>query len=221
MTTSTSDTKWERSLRSIVMVMARLCLAYLFFANLWWKLPANDFGCKNFVFTTTAANGDMKRDGDGLCDWLGIESHYANKDRTVFQADLIYAGGPNLGFNIRPLAEINARIIEDFIKPNIRWMGYVVFWSEAAIAISLALGLFTRIGGLIALGVSSQLMIGLANIPFPFEWEWGYNLMVMMSLLMIGLAPGRWLGLDQLLRRWLLPKAHAGSRLARLVLAAT
>jgi hypothetical protein len=213
--------KWERALRGAAMVIGRLALAYLFFANMWWKAPQNDFGCKNFVFTTTAANGDLKRDGDGLCDWLGIEAHYANKDRILLQADLIYVGGPNLGVNIRPLAEVNATIIENIIKPNIRWMGYVIFYSEAAIAVLLALGLFSRLGGLIALGVSAQLMIGLANIPFPFEWEWGYNNMVVLSFMMLCLAPGRWLGLDQLLRKWLLPKAHAGSKLAKLVLLPT
>lgn len=212
---------WERTLRNVVVLIGRLALAYLFFANIWWKLPPT-FSCStDFVFRGTAANGDLDDKGEGLCKWIGIESHYANKDRTLLQADLIYAGGPNLGVNIKPLAMLNGAFLDNVVKPNIRWFGYIIFYSEAAIAVLMFLGLFSRLGGLIGLGISSQLMIGLANIPYPFEWEWGYNLMVVLSLLMIGLAPGRFLGLDVIIRRILAGPAHRGSKLARLVLAFT
>ena len=65
----------------------------------------------------------------------------------------------------------------------------------------MLLGLLTRLGGLTAIGVSAQLFIGLAAIPRPFEWEWSYGLMILLSLLMFGLAPGRIWGVDAALRR--------------------
>ena len=68
--------------------------------------------------------------------------------------------------------------------------------------------------------MSMQLMIGLAHTPN--EWEWGYILMVLLSVAMFGLAPGRYFGLDRLLR----PRLRAlrdrgsgvGSRVGRLLL---
>ena len=81
------------------------------------------------------------------------------------------------------------------------------------------LGLFSRLGGLIALGVSAQLMVGLANAALPgdFEWEWGYNLMVVLSIMMIGLAPGRIFGLDAIIRRWAVPAAANGNVVAKII----
>ena len=38
--------------------------------------------------------------------------------------------------------------------------------------------------------MSTQLMLGLAGIPDPFEWEWSYQLMVLLSIIVFGLAPG-------------------------------
>ena len=69
--------------------------------------------------------------------------------------------------------------------------------------------------------MSAQLLIGLANIPNPFEWEWSYLLMVLLSILLFGLAPGRILGLDALLRPRLSAAAAHGNRLARAALLLT
>lgn len=210
---------WEQRIQQIAMVIARLVLGYLFLANLGWKVPPR-FGCANeFAFPTTAANGKLDvNKSTGLCYYLGLESYYAPKPRKIFAAELHNLGGPDLSIDISPVAQLNAAFIDGFVKPNIRWFGYVVWGAEAFIAISMLLGLFTRIGGLVALGVSVQLMVGLANIPSPFEWEWSYNLMVTLALLMVALAPGRYFGLDGLLRRWAAPAATRGNPLARLLM---
>jgi hypothetical protein len=42
--------------------------------------------------------------------------------------------------------------------------------------------------------------------------------MVVLSLLMIGLAPGRVLGLDALIRKWAAPHAANGKVLAKLLM---
>jgi hypothetical protein len=210
---------WEQRIQHIAIVIARLVLAYLFLANLGWKVPPR-FGCANeFAFPTTSVDGKIQADkSTGLCYYLGLESFYAPKPRKVLAADLSRLGGPNLSIDISPVAQLNAAFIDGFAKPNIRWFGYVIWGAEAFIAITMFLGLFSRLGGLVALGVSAQLMIGLANIPSPFEWEWSYNLMVTLSFLMLALAPGRHFGLDGYLRRWAIPAAARGNPLARLLM---
>jgi hypothetical protein len=206
--TSLATSPWERRLQQAVIVLARLGLGLLFLTQLSWKAPPT-FGCgADFAFTTADASGNLRRTR-GLCDWIGIESAYATRDRAV------------LGINIRPIAQLNGAFIDRIVKPNIRWFGYLIFASEAFIAAAMFLGLFSRLGALVAIGMSAQLLIGLANIPNPFEWEWSYILMVLLSILMFGLAPGRILGLDALLRPRLIAAAAHGNRLARAVLLLT
>ena len=199
---------WEKRLQQAVIVLARLGLGLLFLTQLSWKSPPT-FGCgADFAFTTADASGNLQRTR-GLCDWIGVESVYATRDRTI------------LGVNIRPIAQLNGAFIDTIVKPNIRWFGYVIFGTEALIAAAMFLGLFSRLGALMAIGMSAQLMIGLANIPNPPEWEWSYILMVLLSILMFGLTPGRILGLDALLRPRLGAAAARGNRLARAALLLT
>ncbi|HRA65540.1 MAG TPA: hypothetical protein PL187_05915, partial [Caldilinea sp.] len=108
---------------------------------------------------------------------------------------------------LTPLAQANAALVENVIIPNIGVFGWLVWLAEFWVFVSMLVGLCTRFGGLVALGVSAQLFIGLAAIPRPFEWEWSYGLMILLSLLMFGLAPGRIWGVDAALRPRL-----AGSR---------
>lgn len=213
------EARWEVTLRKAVIVFGRLALAYLFFTQLWWKLPPR-YGCPaDFTFKEEIAPGQYNS-SSGLCTWLGWESIFANKpNREILLAELQYAGGPRVSLNISPLARINGWVVDTIIKPNIQVMGTVIWLAEFAIFALLFLGLFSRLGGLIALGVSAQLMVGLANITIPgdYEWEWAYNLMVVLSIMMIGLAPGRILGLDVLVRRWAVPAAAQGNVLAKIV----
>jgi uncharacterized membrane protein YphA (DoxX/SURF4 family) len=214
------EPRWEERLRKITMVIARLGLAYLFFANIWWKMPP-DFGCGDaFTFPVLNAEGkvDSSNSGGGLCYWVGLESVYAPRPRPVFIADMRSVGGPRLGFDISPLAQMNALMIDNVIKPNLSVTGYLIWGAEVFIALSLFLGLFTRLGALVAIGISAQLFVGLANIPSPYEWEWSYGQMVLLSLVMLGLAPGRVWGIDAWLRSRF---AQAKSPLARLVMAFT
>ncbi|MCA9870316.1 MAG: hypothetical protein KC487_08070, partial [Anaerolineae bacterium] len=67
--------RWEEVLRKVILVVARLALAVLFFTQLWWKMPPT-FGCpSDYAFTTaTTENGRLRlQRTSGLCDWIGIE----------------------------------------------------------------------------------------------------------------------------------------------------
>lgn len=196
-------------LQKAALLITRIMLGYLFFTQLFWKFPPQ-FGCPaDFAVTTgTFEEGRVRfQRTSGLCDWIGVESVWATQPRPFFVADMTSIGGPKLSLNLGWLARLNGFFIENLVVPNIRWMGWLIWGAEAFIAASLILGLFTRLGGLTAIAISGQLMIGLAGIPNPYEWEWTYTLMVMLSLLMFAFAPGFIFGLDQLIK----PRLEAAS----------
>ena len=62
--------RWEELLRKVILVVARLALAVLFFTQLWWKMLPT-FGCPpDYSFTTsTVENGRLRlQRTSGLCD---------------------------------------------------------------------------------------------------------------------------------------------------------
>lgn len=214
--TAVSALSWERRLQQIALIIGRIGLAYMFFSQLFWKLPPT-FGCPaDFAFTTANAEGRLVRTS-GLCDWIGVESVWAKRPRQLLQANLDNKGAAEIAVPISWLARANGAFIDNFVQPNIRWFGWVVFGQEAFIFVSLFFGLFSRLGGLVAIAMSAQLMIGLAGISSPYEWEWSYNLMVVLAIIMFAFAPGRYFGLDTILRPRLAKGAERGSRVARVL----
>lgn len=207
----------------VCMVVARLFLAYFFLTALLWKLPSRNFGCgANFNFPQAAEqNFWIDNDSSGLCYWMGLESIFASEPRQVLIADMRPAGLPAISLDIMPLAQLNGFLLDNLFIPQIRVIGWLVWLTEFWAFLSLALGLFTRLGALAALGISTQLYIGLANIPRPFEWEWTYGFLVLLSLIMLGSAAGRVFGLDAWLRRKLSGPAERGNRLAKIGLLIT
>lgn len=197
----------EQRLQQAAIVIMRIVLAVLFFSQLGWKTPPS-FGCPpDFAFTTAAADGSLIRT-TGICDWLGVAEVWSTRPHPLF-------GGV---IDIAPLAQVNGAIIRNFIQPNIAWFGYVVYGLEAFISLTLLLGLVSRLGGLVAIFFSAQLLVGIGGITDPFEWEWSYHQLVLLSFLTFALAPGRIFGVDA----WLRPRL-AGSQnpLARLLYAFT
>jgi len=204
-------------LYKVCMAIGRLALAYLFFTQLFWKLPPS-FGCgSEFAFPVPAEQNYYDSNGSsGLCRWMGIESVFASEPRQVLIADMRSAGLPAISVNIAPLAKINGFLLDNLFIPNIQFVGWLVWLFEFWAFLSLALGLFTRLGALAALGVSFQLYVGLANVPRPFEWEWTYGMIVALSVAMLGAAAGRTFGVDGWLRRKLAGPAEKGNRFARI-----
>ena len=59
---------WEQRLRQVMLVIARIGLGYLFFTQLFWKMPP-DFGCpSDYSFTTGSVdeNGRVRAGGDAV-----------------------------------------------------------------------------------------------------------------------------------------------------------
>jgi len=204
------STQWEGRLQKIALVLTRLLLAYLFFTQLWWKTPPT-YGCPpDFALTTADASGRLQRTG-GLCDWTGVQAVWSTRPHPILVSNLDNAGAPEISVDIGFLAQLNGAFINGFVRSNMSWFGTVVFLMEAWIFLSLFFGLFSRLGGLVALALSLQLWIGLAGISNPAEWEWSYNFLPVLSLLMIAFAPGRYFGLDALIR----PRLLKGGKVAR------
>lgn len=211
--TAKADTRFYK----VCMLIARLGLAYLFFTQLWWKLPPS-FGCgSEFAFPQPAADNQYTSSGSsGLCFWMGLESIYSSQPRQVLVADMRPGGLPTLSVNIEPLARLNGALLDNLLIPNIQVTGWLVWLAEFTIFISMLLGLFTRLGAIVSILVSAQLFVGLANIPRPFEWEWSYGTIILLSIAMLGAAAGRFFGLDALIRKKLAEPAQRGSILARI-----
>ncbi len=206
----------EDTLKNLGLLIARLALGYLFFTQLWWKTPPT-FGCPpDFAFTTGTAPRNLERTA-GLCDWIGIEQVWAERPRPLFVANIDNQGPAEIQVDIQPLAQANAAFITTVVQPNIRWFGYLIWGAEAFIFVSLVFGLLSRLGGLVAVGISAQLWVGLSGISNPYEWEWAYNTILVLSLVTALLPTGRWLGLDALIRNALAKPVARGNRLAGLI----
>jgi uncharacterized membrane protein YphA (DoxX/SURF4 family) len=168
------------------MLIARLVIGYLWITQLLWKMPPT-FGCPaNFSVSTS-----LSARTSGLCDWTGLMAIYSK-------------------------VPLHATFVERLIIPNLSWIGWGIWLMEAFIAASLILGIFSRLGGLVALIQSVNLYIGLTALPF--EWYWTYGMLCVLSLIFFAVAPGRILGIDAWLRPRLLTAQEKGNRLAGVIL---
>lgn len=202
-----SSSRAERAIFVAAVAIASIGLGYLFFTQLWWKVPP-DFNC----------NGDFT--GGGLCQWVNREASHAGEERLLLRSSITTERpGPELGVPVGWAAQINGAILEGVVIPNLRWFGWLIFGTEAFIFLSLCLGFLSRLGALAAVGMSSQLVIGLAGTPG--EWEWSYLLILLLAIAMFGIAPGRYFGLDRLLRPRFKALRDRGSPIGRVLLALT
>jgi uncharacterized membrane protein YphA (DoxX/SURF4 family) len=78
-------------------------------------------------------------------------------------------------------------------------VGTLVYFAELFFAVTLMLGMLTRLGALLALGQATFLWIGLYQAPN--EWPWNYVFLMVVHGFFIVTAAGRSLGVDALLRR--------------------
>jgi uncharacterized membrane protein YphA (DoxX/SURF4 family) len=171
------------------MVLARLIIGYLWITQLQWKMPPT-FGCPADFAVSTSLSARTS----GLCDWTGLMAIYSK-------------------------VPAHAAFIKGVVIPNLSWMGWGIWLMEAFIAVSLLLGLFSRLGGLVGFVQAINLYIGLTAIPF--EWYWTYGMLYTLHLIFFFVPPGRTLGVDALLRKQWQPATASGNRLAKLMLLLT
>jgi uncharacterized membrane protein YphA (DoxX/SURF4 family) len=217
------ESRIDRRLRHLTLLIARFALPYLFFSQLFWKLPPH-FGCPeqaSFAFTTVDRQGTWHRTS-GLCDWIGVESVRSRRDATFFNIDFDNDGKPDVGLNLNWLLRLNGAFVDEIVIPQFAVFGWLIFLTELAVIMSMLFGLLTRAGAILSLLLSVQLALGVGGVSELSvgiqEWEWSYHLMVIVSLLLIGSPPGRILGVDAVLRNRFTRTIHGSDRRSKWLL---
>jgi uncharacterized membrane protein YphA (DoxX/SURF4 family) len=94
--------------------------------------------------------------------------------------------------------ELQANFVKNVVLPNFYVFAPIVYLTEVAIAVSLMLGLLTRLGGFLGLLMAVNLWAGLYIAPG--EWPWAYGFLVVVQAVYTLHPTGHSLGLDALVR---------------------
>jgi uncharacterized membrane protein YphA (DoxX/SURF4 family) len=90
-------------------------------------------------------------------------------------------------------------LVQQIIQPHFYVFAPQVYLTEVVIAVSLMLGLLTRIGGILGVLMAANLWFGLYRADY--EWPWAYFFLMLLQLTFVVYAAGRSLGFDALLHR--------------------
>jgi uncharacterized membrane protein YphA (DoxX/SURF4 family) len=91
---------------------------------------------------------------------------------------------------------LQSALVRDLVLPNIAVFGPLVYAIEVFIAVSLILGVVTRLGAALGALMAINLWLGLYNAAN--EWPWTYMFLVVIQMLFAIDPPGRSLGVDAL-----------------------
>lgn len=95
----------------------------------------------------------------------------------------------------------HAWFFEHVVLPNHEVFAYLIAGIEVLTGVLLILGLLTRFGALLGAIEAVNLYIGLSAAPD--EWAWSYLMLLLLHLLILATAAGRYFGPDALLhQRW-------------------
>ena len=92
---------------------------------------------------------------------------------------------------------IQATLVKDLILTHFVPFGYVIYFAEVAIGISLLLGLFVRAGATVGALLILNIYFGLYRSET--EWPWTYAFLVLLMVLFAVERYGRSLGADALI----------------------
>jgi uncharacterized membrane protein YphA (DoxX/SURF4 family) len=90
-------------------------------------------------------------------------------------------------------------LVQHVIQPNFYVFAPQVYVTEVVIAISLMLGLLTRVGGFLGALMATNLWLGLYRANY--EWPWAYFFLILLQITITVYAAGRSLGIDAMLNR--------------------
>jgi thiosulfate dehydrogenase [quinone] large subunit len=99
--------------------------------------------------------------------------------------------------------------------PHWTFFGWMTLITETFIAVTLILGLCTRAGSIVAIGMAANITVGILNVPH--EWGWTYVMLIMLPAVFLFTDAGRSFGLDAFLVPRLDRAAAGGNRMAWLV----
>jgi hypothetical protein len=87
--------------------------------------------------------------------------------------------------------------VNGVVLPHFGFFAAQVWLGETVIAVSLVLGLFGRLGGILCFLMGCNLY--LANSRIPGEWFWSYVFIALLGAIFAATRAGRYLGVDRLL----------------------
>ncbi len=99
--------------------------------------------------------------------------------------------------------------------PHWTFFGYLTLITETFIGITLILGLFTRLGALVAAGMAANITIGILSVPH--EWGGTYVMLLLLAGVFLLTGAGRSIGVDAFLGPRLERAGVQGNRVARLL----
>jgi len=105
--------------------------------------------------------------------------------------------------------------LEKVMIPHWTFFGWMTLITETFIATTLILGVFTRLGSFVAIGMAANITLGILNVPH--EWGWTYVMLIMLPVVFLFTDAGRSFGLDAFAAPNLDRAAARGSRMAWLV----
>ena len=94
---------------------------------------------------------------------------------------------------------LQRHFVKDVVLPHFYFFAPQVYFSEVLIAVTLILGLFSRLGALLGTLMAINLWLGLYRSPA--EWPWTYFFLIVVQITLLVQRPGRSLGLDAILMR--------------------
>jgi uncharacterized membrane protein YphA (DoxX/SURF4 family) len=100
-------------------------------------------------------------------------------------------------------------LVERVIQPHFYFFAPQVYGTEVLITLSLMLGFFSRIGGLLGTLMAANLWLGLYRAPY--EWPWTYFFLMAIQITFLVYGPGYSLGLDALRSSYRTESPHTGS----------
>ncbi len=111
---------------------------------------------------------------------------------------------------------VHAKFVKSVVLEHFYFFAPQVYFAEVTIALSLMLGIFTRLGGMLGFLMAVNLWLGLYRAPA--EWPWTYFFLLIVNGSFAIFHAGRSLGVDALLAAR--PTGQA-RRLRRLIQLAT
>jgi uncharacterized membrane protein YphA (DoxX/SURF4 family) len=112
---------------------------------------------------------------------------------------------------------LQRNFVKHVVLPHFYLFAPQVYFSEVLIAVTLILGLFSRLGAFVGALMAINLWLGLYRSPA--EWPWTYFFLIVVQIMFLIQRPGRSLGLDALQLRHGQESSHPGlwNRIVRLL----
>jgi uncharacterized membrane protein YphA (DoxX/SURF4 family) len=168
--------------------LMRILVGILWYTQLLWKAPPH------WGSATSDCTTDLRVTGlTGLCDWMHRQAlHPINADISL------HVWSASIGHTVS--TSVYADFVKNTMLPHFTLFAWAIFVIETIITVSLILGLFTKLGGLIGTLWALLLLLGLWSVTGEPEVTlhryWTYLMLAALNFIMLATRAGRYIGLD-------------------------